>query len=111
MNPQQFPCDRPQFGGLLLQAIPRPSKDALLFGLDANNLIGNPGWADSVAGQPLFGNQRPFLYGNGCVEISEQLRPEQPDSRVFLRTLEGVMQKSDSNMVNAFPGERYPCKS
>jgi prepilin-type N-terminal cleavage/methylation domain-containing protein/prepilin-type processing-associated H-X9-DG protein len=63
-----------------LVTIPRPSKDVLLFGLDANNLNGTPGWADRVARQPLFGNQRPFLYWDGHVEISEQLRPEPPGS-------------------------------
>ncbi len=58
--------------------VPDPAVNVMLYGVDAASVKGSPGWISSVAQSPFFGNERPFLYWDGHIEVSTRLRPGEP---------------------------------
>lgn len=58
--------------------VPDPASNVLLYGLDKENVTGNPGWKDSLPDGPLFGDVRPFLYWDGHIEFSTRPEPGEP---------------------------------
>lgn len=64
-----------------IMMIPDPARNVLLYGLDAENVEGTPGWIGTLPQRPLFNGERPFLFWDGHVEISERMRPEKEEDQ------------------------------